>query len=113
MAAHGPYDRDTLIMIRIFNIALIALMLAAATWTYSVKHEAERRLADINRREGLTLCVSLHNLELARAYFPRLIGMRAGRIVFDRPTAELTEEIFASLYELSEEEMLAGDAPSA
>ena len=70
-------------------------------------------LADINRREGLTLCVSLHNLELARAFFPRLIGMRAGRIVFDRPTTELTDDVFASLYELSEEEMLVGDAPRA
>ena len=67
-------------------------------------------LADINREENLTLCVSLHNLELAREFFPRLIGLRAGRIVFDRPTEELTEEVFASLYDLSEEEMLLGDA---
>jgi phosphonate transport system ATP-binding protein len=31
----------------------------------------------------LTLLVSLHSLELARAYFPRLIGLRQGRVAFD------------------------------
>jgi phosphonate transport system ATP-binding protein len=63
-------------------------------------------LCEISREEGLTLCVSLHNLALAREFFPRLVGMRAGRIVFDRPAAELTDADFAALYELSREEML-------
>jgi putative ABC transport system ATP-binding protein len=63
-------------------------------------------LCEISREEGLTLCVSLHNLALAREFFPRLVGMRAGRIVFDRPTAELTDADFAALYELTREEML-------
>ena len=63
-------------------------------------------LCQISREEGLTLCVSLHNLELAREFLPRLIGMRAGNIVFDRPTAELKDEDFRTLYDLSPEEML-------
>ena len=66
-------------------------------------------LAEISREEGLTLCVSLHNLDLARAFFPRLIGLRDGRIVFDRPTAELSDADFASLYELSRDEMLGDE----
>jgi phosphonate transport system ATP-binding protein len=63
-------------------------------------------LARIAGEEAITLCVSLHNLELAREYFPRLIGMRHGRIVFDSPTAELSPQHFESLYELSAVEML-------
>ncbi len=58
-------------------------------------------LVDISREQKLTLCTSLHNLELARAYFPRLIGLRDGRIVFDRKTADLGPEEFESLYALS------------
>jgi len=58
--------------------------------------------------EGLTLCVSIHNLELAREYFPRLIGMRKGRIVFDAPTAELSTGHFESLYQLDGQEILQG-----
>jgi phosphonate transport system ATP-binding protein len=63
-------------------------------------------LATISREEGLTLCVSLHNLALAREFFPRLIGLRHGRVVFDRPTAELDDDDFAALYDLNSEEML-------
>jgi phosphonate transport system ATP-binding protein len=63
-------------------------------------------LAAISREEGLTLCVSLHNLALAREFFPRLVGLRHGRIAFDRPTDELDDDDFAALYDLSHEEML-------
>ena len=63
-------------------------------------------LACIAKEEGITLCVSLHNLDLAREFFPRLIGMRDGRIIFDSPTAELSENHFEGLYELTATEML-------
>lgn len=63
-------------------------------------------LTRISREEGLTLLVSLHNLELAREFFPRLVGLRRGRIVFDRPSAELDDDDFAQLYTLGEQEML-------
>ncbi|MDA2934702.1 ATP-binding cassette domain-containing protein, partial [Acidobacteria bacterium AH-259-D05] len=43
-------------------------------------------LTEISREQGLTLCVSLHNLRLAREFFPRLVGLRGGRVVFDRAT---------------------------
>ena len=59
-------------------------------------------LTDISREEGLTLCVSLHNLQLAREFFPRLVGLRQGRIVFDRATEEVEEEEFQALYDLDE-----------
>lgn len=39
-------------MMRIVNAILVVLMLAAATWTYSVKHEAERNLAEIRNLES-------------------------------------------------------------
>jgi phosphonate transport system ATP-binding protein len=63
-------------------------------------------LAAISREQGLTLCMSLHNLDLAREFFPRLIGMRRGKVLFDRPSAELTDEQFAELYRLGDDEML-------
>ena len=63
-------------------------------------------LASVSRESGLTLCMSLHNLDLAREFFPRLVGMRRGRVVFDRPTAELTDAQFTDLYRLTDAEML-------
>ena len=57
-------------------------------------------LIDLAQEHGLTLCVSLHNLGLAREFFPRLAGMRAGEIVFDRPADAIAEREFQSLFEL-------------
>ena len=58
-------------------------------------------LTDISREQGLTLCVSLHNLHLAREFFPRLVGLRGGRVVFDRATHLVEEKEFKDLYELN------------
>ena len=38
-------------MMRIVNIVLVVLMLGAATWTYAVKHRAERSVAAIDELE--------------------------------------------------------------
>jgi len=67
--------------------------------------DAVALLMEISRERHLTLCVSLHNLDLAREFFPRLIGVRNGRIVFDRPPGAICDE-FRSLYDLRPEEIL-------
>lgn len=59
-------------------------------------------LLRISREEGLTLCVTLHDPDLARRFFPRVVGLRAGRVVFDRAAADLTDADLAPLYELEE-----------
>jgi phosphonate transport system ATP-binding protein len=57
-------------------------------------------LRDLCAERNLTLLVSLHDLELARAFFPRLVGLRGGKIVFDRSTREIAEQDFRELYRL-------------
>jgi phosphonate transport system ATP-binding protein len=68
-------------------------------------------LSALARERGLTLVVSLHHLEIARAFFPRLVGLRSGRIVFDRATAELPDDEIRSLYQLRDDEILQ-DGPA-
>jgi phosphonate transport system ATP-binding protein len=65
-------------------------------------------LVDLARERGLTLVVSLHDLALAREFFPRTVGLRAGRVLFDRPTSELGDADFARLYELPAAAALPG-----
>jgi len=45
-----------------------------------------------------TLVCSLHQVELARSQFPRLIGLRDGRIMFDATSAEVTDAMIDELY---------------
>ena len=58
-------------------------------------------LAGISRERGLTLVVSLHDIALAREFFPRLVGLREGRVVFDRPTREVRAAELERLYALA------------
>jgi len=55
-------------------------------------------LATINRDLGITVLCNLHSLDIARSYCQRLVGMTAGRIVFDGVPAALTEDIVRALY---------------
>ncbi len=64
--------------------------------------ETIRLLAEICREEGLTLCASMHNAPLARALFTRIIGLRGGRVVFDRPSSELSDDEVTRLYRLTD-----------
>jgi phosphonate transport system ATP-binding protein len=57
-------------------------------------------LTSVCRESRLTLCVSLHNLDLAREFFPRLVGLRRGRVAFDANTTELEPGQFETLYRL-------------
>ena len=53
--------------------------------------------ADAARRNA-TLVVSLHDVNLARERFGRLIGLKAGLLQFDLPTSEVTEDRLRELY---------------
>ena len=55
-------------------------------------------LADINRRDGITVLTNLHTLDTARSYCRRIIGMSAGRIVFDGAPEALTEPVLREIY---------------
>ena len=48
--------------------------------------------------DGRTLIASLHHPELARRWFPRLIGLRGGRIIFDLPREEVDDARLANLF---------------
>ena len=46
-----------------------------------------------------TLICSLHHVEFARAFFPRIIGLREGRVVFDLRREEVTDAMVEALYQ--------------
>ncbi|KES21401.1 MULTISPECIES: phosphonate ABC transporter ATP-binding protein [Pseudomonas] len=58
---------------------------------------------------GLTLLASLHAVDLALAHFPRIVGIRDGRIVFDKPAASVSPDDLQQLYA---NEQLSLDAPT-
>jgi phosphonate transport system ATP-binding protein len=57
-------------------------------------------LRRINRDFGITVVCNLHSLELARTYCDRLIGMAAGKVVFEGTPEQLTNSEARRLYGL-------------
>ncbi|TBW37585.1 phosphonate ABC transporter ATP-binding protein [Siculibacillus lacustris] len=68
-------------------------------------------LLRVNRDFGITVLTNLHSIELAKRYCDRLIGMKAGRIVFDGTPAELTDAAVTELYGLEAADVI--EIPSA
>ncbi len=52
----------------------------------------------VSRQTGATVLCSLHQVELARQFADRIIGMRAGRLVFDGPPESLTDPVMREIY---------------
>ncbi|MBS0537880.1 MAG: phosphonate ABC transporter ATP-binding protein [Proteobacteria bacterium] len=63
-------------------------------------------LQHINRHLGITVMCNLHSLDLARKYCDRLVGLAAGRIVFDGAPAALTDRVARELYGLESGDVL-------
>jgi phosphonate transport system ATP-binding protein len=57
-----------------------------------------RLLRDLATQEHLAVLCVLHQVELAYAYADRVVGIRDGRIAFDRPCAELSRDAVRQLY---------------
>lgn len=60
------------------------------------------------RARGVTLVATLHQVETALACFPRIVGLRDGRLAFDLPSAQVSRDRLARLYAQHEHE-LCGD----
>src|SRR5689334_2236584 len=63
-------------------------------------------LLRINKHFGITVLCNLHSLDLARTYCDRLVGMAAGRIVFDGAPGALTDHVARELYDLEADDVV-------
>lgn len=61
-------------------------------------HVVMRYLKQISDELGITTIVNLHFLDLATAYADRIIGLNAGRLVFDGPGSECGPAEFEAIY---------------
>jgi phosphonate transport system ATP-binding protein len=62
-------------------------------------------LADLNAKDGITVLVSLHQVEYALKYCPRTVALRAGEVVYDGPSEALTPAFLSELYGAESEEL--------
>ena len=55
----------------------------------------------------ISIVCNLHDLDIARTYCDRLVGMAAGKLVFDGVPATLTSQVARDLYGLEADEAMS------
>ena len=52
----------------------------------------------INQELGISILLNIHHVELALEYADRIIGIRAGKIVYDGPSARVDQAVLDAIY---------------
>ena len=55
-------------------------------------------LRDVSQRLGISVICNLHQIDFAREYAERIIGLSQGRLIFDGPPSALTDDIINQIY---------------
>jgi phosphonate transport system ATP-binding protein len=68
----------------------------------SLDPESARRimelLHEVNQSDGITVVVSLHQVDMATHYCPRIVALKEGRVMFDGPSEAVTASLLAEVY---------------
>ncbi|HUO22400.1 MAG TPA: phosphonate ABC transporter ATP-binding protein [Caulobacteraceae bacterium] len=55
-------------------------------------------LRDLNRNDGLAVVVTLHQVDYALRYCPRVIALKSGKVVYDGPSEGLDRAALSGIY---------------
>lgn len=55
-------------------------------------------LVDLNERNGVGVIVTLHQVDYARSYCDRILALKDGKVVYDGPSAQLSDETLRDIY---------------
>jgi phosphonate transport system ATP-binding protein len=57
-----------------------------------------RLILELCQERGLAAIVNIHDVVLATEFLPRIVGLRAGSVVFDGPAAQVDREVLTRIY---------------
>jgi phosphonate transport system ATP-binding protein len=57
-----------------------------------------RLILDLCRERGLAAIVNIHDVVLATEFLPRIVGLRAGEVVYDGPAAGVDTAVLTQIY---------------
>ena len=60
--------------------------------------EIMQLLADVARSRGIPVLINMHAVALGKRFADRIVGMSGGRIVFDGPPANLSDDVLKQIY---------------
>jgi phosphonate transport system ATP-binding protein len=57
-----------------------------------------RLILELCRERGLAAIVNIHDVVLATEFLPRIVGLRAGEVVYDGSASEVDESVLSRIY---------------
>ena len=61
-------------------------------------HQVMGDFKRINQEMGITILINIHHVDLALDYASRVVGIRAGEIVYDGPASDVTQDVLTAIY---------------
>lgn len=61
-------------------------------------------IREVAQERGIPAIVSLHVVDLAKQYTDRIVGLKSGRVVFDAPVPDLSDDAISAIYAAEEHE---------
>jgi phosphonate transport system ATP-binding protein len=68
-------------------------------------------LRELNQKDGLTVLVTLHQVDYALRYCDRVVALQGGRLVYDGPSGGLTHSLLVEIYGPEFEDVFWEGAP--
>lgn len=73
-----------------------------ASLDIKMEHAIMELIANIAAKDGITVVMSLHNIEIAKQYASRIVGLCQGRVAFDGPPDSLSKGVIDKVFDLKE-----------
>jgi phosphonate transport system ATP-binding protein len=55
-------------------------------------------IVEIARRDGIAVVMSLHQIDVARKYADRIVGLSQGKVIFDGAPKQLSDNVVETIF---------------
>ncbi|WP_322517821.1 phosphonate ABC transporter ATP-binding protein [Rhodopseudomonas palustris] len=80
------------------NPELLLIDEPTASLDPKTSRQVMRLITELCAERGLAAIVNIHDVALAQLFLPRIVGLRAGEVVYDGPASGLTPDVLTSIY---------------
>ena len=106
----GQKQRVAIARMLMQNPKIILADEPVASLDVKMQHAIMELIAGIAGRDRITVVMSLHQLELAKQYASRIVGLSDGQIAFDGSPASLSDDVIGRIFKLRDNKVVASRA---
>jgi phosphonate transport system ATP-binding protein len=94
----GQRQRVGIVRALMQNPELLLVDEPTASLDPKTSRQIMRLIIELAKERGLAAIINIHDVALAQQFAERIVGLHAGRIVFDGPATDLTPAVLTTIY---------------